>query len=806
MKIFNDARVSSQANTLHPIIQPKGEYSGYKSNPLTGKDTVAISHAQPSITFTSGRNFIHLVSFKGLKDPTKEQKPAIQMRVTGVSHHQLGDGKTLAKDTNVDDLSNSKWEDEEPLDFDVIHTKKGPKVLLIHPKFGELGRVPDEIAPDIIPLLEKNEKDFKFELSNIVAGTTNGAATTGLRVNLLYTGKDSKVEKETRSAFSTVLNNPNAAQKVLLYQPKTTPSEVLRTILDNETKNNGAASAKNMELAISSIVKVLDDPKNKKILLVSHCKPDGDTIGCGLGLKNAINLVHPEKQVDCAVDDDLTGLFRHKLPGVDDAFKHPYSQEKIDSLSSKLDEAKGNNGNPELIKEMEHDYKKLTDKDTHLKSDEKYDVVVLLDVPAPTRFTSAFKNYIQDAKQTVYIDHHPFRKEEWDASKEKTGVDMNKINKQHLAWIADRVPAAAQMVAILGTKLSPGTNPLSNESTENINKNCSSSQLEKIKGFAASLVTGICTDTGGFSRTANLVPEDVKDKEGKPVPIQWRPNYQPEGLAKWLLGMTGGTITKKWLRDEITYEIDNTKTKEFPKSALDQVIEKSEENKLEDKDLGFGIVKASYDDMKHILKVAQVNVPETNFLDVQNEFKYSTVMGDLRSPMDRDFSKNYSAKTGKKDNADDKDQPGPYENDKIAVLVCEAGKAGELDDEGQVITQDSLRFSFRSQDGSRHAELLASLFGGGGHGGAAGGNITMDKVDLDTKFAVQINGEKVTNNRIIYDELDKNYEMVHDKDVPPEKRETQCSKIKLVKDEEGKTSTDIIKDMVTQIRIAEPPF
>lgn len=788
MNILGNTNVSVPTAGLYPVNQRNNQPKAFLTAPMA-YDSVSISRVQnPSVSFTSGKNFIHLVSFKGLKDPLR---PALQMKVTGVTRHQENydaDPQKAPMDTNINDLANSNWKDGEHLNFKVKKTMFGENIMLIHPKYGELGRVPDEIAPTILPVLKAAPQDFKFELSNMIAGTTKGAGTIGLRVNLLYNGENPKMEKEVRKDFSQVLNDRDAAQKVLLYQPKTTPEEVLRNILDQDTKDNGTESAKHMEKAIGAIVKEIDSPDNKRILLISHCKPDGDTIGCSLGLKNAINLVHPQKEVDCAVDDTITGLFRHKLPGVDGTFKQPYSQEKIDNLSSQLEEAKATGKNPKLVKEMEEDLGKLSDKETHLKPNDKYDLVVMLDVPAPARFSNSFKDYIQGANKAIYIDHHPFRKEEWDSSKDKTGADIAKIDNQNLAWIADRVPAAAQMIAVLATKLSPDKNPLSPDSPEEVKANMTEEDKDKLKGFAAALATGISTDTGCYTRTANLLPEDVKDKDGNPVPIQWRPNFQPEGMSKWLFDQTNGDISKKWLREEISYDINDNKTKDIPESARDKMIGLAESGKSEDKDLGLGIISVSYEDMKDVLDTAQVTEPDTNLLDVQNGFKYCEVMGGLRSSM--------------KENPDaEKDEePGPYDEQKIAVLVCKSQKAGDLDDNGQLIKDDSLRFSFRSQEGTTDAEMLATLFNGGGHGGAAGGNITMDHVDLDSKFAVKINGKKVDDDKAIYEQVKKNYDINHDKHLSSEQRKSRAAKIQIVKDDDGRTAQEIIKDMVVEIR------
>ncbi len=68
--------------------------------------------------------------------------------------------------------------------------------MLRDPKHGVLGRIPEDIYPHLIGLFQDPEinKDFKFELSNVIAGMTKGAPTIGLRANLIYSGKDRKKE------------------------------------------------------------------------------------------------------------------------------------------------------------------------------------------------------------------------------------------------------------------------------------------------------------------------------------------------------------------------------------------------------------------------------------------------------------------------------------------------------------------------------------------------------------------------------------------------------------------------------------
>lgn len=794
-------QISNIRNVLSknlPMTKASGNYPVALSDNKQDSFSKSKASAQtiPQISFQSGKNYLRITTFTGLNNPLASQKPAIQMKVTGVMNNQdnMDAQKMEAHKTfSVNRLADSDWKDGDPIGFRITHFNKSERIILSHPNFGPVGRVPDEISPIILDLIKKDPKNFKFELSNVIAGNTKGAATIGLRVNLIYNGKDEKLKNKVNEAFSLVLNDPNASKKALFYQPATSPTEILKQILSYEAKENGVESANHMKEIVENIVNEIEDPNNKKILLVGHCKPDGDTLGCILGLKSAINVTHADKKVDCSVDDSVTGLFRSKLPGIDSTIKPPYSQEKVDLLEGELAQALANNEDKSVINELNKSLSKAKNRNAHLNQNEKYDLVILMDIPSPARFSSGFKNYIDNANKTIYVDHHPFKPEEWNRTTSTTGVDMDTITQNNLAWVAERVPAATQLAAVIASKLSPEKNPLS---PDNFVKTANSKRTDpRLNGIVAAFATGMWTDTGGFGRTANLLPQDIRDEEGKTVPVQNRPNFNPEGLSKWLFSLTNGGITKKWLRDEITYDIDDKETKGLPRTAREQMIEYATNNKYENKEIGLGFITASYDEMQDVMKIAQVNEPETNFLDIQNAFKYCEIMGGLKSPMAQQRGSNAKWAKGGAD-----DVPGPFDADKIAVLICESEKAGELNTEDKRATQDALRFSFRSPEGTDYAELIANLFNGGGHGGAAGGSIKGDNININSTFSVMIQGKKVTDKKEIYSLLEQNYEIMHDKALSPEDRKRLCTKFELVKDEQGKTSMEIIEDVVAEMR------
>lgn len=796
--LVNAVNVLSQNKALAPVGKERNNWSNNNTQDIFARTSVKTSNLQPQIYSEIGKNYIKVVTFGSLANPLSKIKPAIQMKVTGVSHFQDNMKQEFIKQHNlfsINRLADSNWKDGDPLKFEIKDSQRGPKISLFSEIFGELGRVPDEIAPKIAELLKANPKDYRFELSNVIAGNTKGAPTIGLRVNLHYVGKTPDAVQE---AFDSVLNDPEASKKALFYQPKTSPDEILKTILGFEAKENGSLAAKQMEEAVSNIVHQIDSPKTKKILLVGHCKPDGDTLGCILGLKNSINMVHSDKLVDCAVDDEITGLFRNKIPGIDSTVKHPYSQDKIDLLTKEIEIAK-QNGDTHKVASLTHSLEQATDKSLLLDTNEKYDLVILMDIPSPTRFSSGFKKHIENAKMIASIDHHPLRAEEWDKAAETTGINMGQIIKNKLAWVAERVPAAAEQAVIIASKLAPEKNPLSPANF--IRTANSKMDNTKLNAAVASFTTGMYTDTGGFSRTANLIPTDIINEKGDIVPVQNRPNFLPEGLSKWLFSLTPASINKKWLRDTITYDISDKKIGDLPETAREIMVKYAEAHKKDNKELGVGFIKASYDEMKEVLNVSQLDDLSTSFLDVQNAFKYSEEMSALKEPAKNAAVKEGAIKTSKKITSELEEGNGPYDNDRLAVFICESERAGDTNTEGIKSKQNALRFSFRSPEGSTHAELLATLFNGGGHGGAAGGHIKGEHVTLDSTFSVKVDGKKVKDKEALLSALQKNYKVMHDKNFSQENSAQFCSKIELVDDNKGENPVDIIEGLVKEIRL-----
>lgn len=807
-------------------------------------DKVDIARSKNVVSFT-GHKFefkqnakeIQYISFGALQDPQKDQPIGIQMRVTGVKPNQSNTvedpsnpkpaakpqikidarGRKIVDKTGVtgpiNRLAESFWKDGQPLVATPdVSPRAGDIMTLSDPKNGKLGRVPDEVYPQLAPLFENSEikKDLKFELSNVIAGTTKGAATIGLRANLVYVGQDPAKKQLVQETFNKILNDPECKDKVMLYQPKASPDEVLKKIFSHEDAKK-AGSSKEMDKAINNIVNVFDDPANKNFLFVGHCKPDGDTLGCILGMKNAMALKYPDKNIDCAVDDKIPGLFRHNIPGIDGEVKRPISKERIEFIDKEIEQIKKGAQNDktkaeiEILQEEKQDVQNPTNQ---LKPKAKYDVVVMFDVPTPERFSGAFKQHIDEAKKVMYIDHHPHRLAEWEAAQPKTGIDMKKIHEKGLSLIADAVPAATQIVGILASKMMPDLNKIANgeKKTDEVFK--TPEQQTKLKAFVASLVTGMSTDTGSYLRTANLLPEDMLK------PAQQRPNFMPEGMTKWLMGLTDGTkgnIDKKWLRENISYDLDDKKNPDLPVSARETMLDYSVKGKVIAEDpklgkLGLGIVQVDYDQMFDVWNIARKSEKankgkaETTFLDVQNGFKYGEVMNILRSDPSKHPGNEPNPAASEIENAALEDYESPYDDKRIAILICQDKKAGCLDEKLNIAEQNGLRLSLRSQEGTVHAELLANLFSGGGHGGASGGRVDLPGVTLKTPLGVEIDGKREADAAAVLKQLAKNHEIMNDLTKTDEQKAKECKKVKVVLDNQGKPCADLIKDIVVAMR------
>ena len=404
---------------------------------------------------------------------------------------------------------------------------------------------------------------------------------------------------------------------------------------------------------------------------------------------------------------------------------------------------------------------------------EKYDLVVLMDVPSPSKFTGSYKKEIESAGKVIYIDHHRPRFEEWDAQRARTGIDMQQVQKDNLALVLPELPATTELVTVIA------------DNAGLLDKTLKDPELSK--QYVAGIVSGTSSDTGGFTRTANYKPSDMSK------PVQERPNYYPEGLAKWLIEKLGSTVNKKWIRENIVYDLPDKKLPNMSQTSREKMIDCCLKSQSIYAKTGFAAISLTYDEMQDILKLARITDKEVTFGDVQNAAKYSEVMSALRE-----------APGIKTKNSLIEPYKSPYQDDKISLLLLQDKKEGCLDAVGEIATENSIRMSFRSQEGTVYAEQLATRFGGGGHGSAAGGRITLKGVELTSPIAIKIDGEVEYNPEKIYKAVTENYAIKNNLELSPEEVAVKLHKFEPVIDEKGKPVTDLINGIVEEIRYSNP--
>ncbi len=842
---------SYESKSFGPNVKRNdANYLAYTQSPYDSVSFTNVKKAAPAISMTREANVLRIAFGQKLNNPMPELTTGIQMKVRGVTVHQQG-GLTTDKtdDSNITELANSPWKDGDKLHYRIYKDPgRGNFIELSHPVYGELGRVPDEISDTIIKLIERGcgakqseepqgkvgksiDKsktrsrskeadprklgDFRFELSNVIAGTTKGAPTIGLRVNLRYVGKDPQIKKDVSNVFNQLLNSESSDVRglVMLHQTPTSPDEVLQRIFDIAGANNNEKEVKKIKYTIENIIKEIDDPENKKILMIGHIKPDGDTLGSIIGMQSAITAAYPDKEVDCTVDDKIPGLFREKMPGIENV-KRPYSLERIELLKksiAELQDKKQTEATRTQIAQLEKEIEESTNPDNLFDSAplnggerKKYDIVMLMDIPTPQRFSGAYKEYIENAKHVIYIDHHPPRAGEWEEAQEQTGIDMKRIKSEKNALVCPSVPANTQLVAIIADKAGMMQTMFRNN-------------LEKAKIFTAAIISGTSTDTGSFTRTANLLPEHAT------MPVAERPNFMPEGMSKMLVrnleeasynagGDARAEIDKKWLREHITYDIPDEKFDKNLKSlsAREKMLTYALDEELIIPSLGLGFIDVDYNQMSDVWAESLRSDSSVTLLDVQNAFKYSEVMNGLRTNPEKTAHRDETFIATTLEDRAREVYESVYNDDKIAVLTIQDKQEGEVTEKSEIAEQNGLRFSFRSADGSTHAELLASLFGGGGHGGAAGGRIDLPGIKINSKLIVRVNGEPVYDPKVIYQELKRNYDINHDNRLSDYRKQELLKDIRVDFAPEGaerpQTARDIITNLVRCIRTEQDDF
>jgi len=724
------------------------------------KDVLQLNYSsQQGVLIKRSGNVTRIVSFCGSQDVNSADLnvsqlstlhyPAIKMGIGGVSQFQ--DNIFKIKDKSIRKTPELELK---------IYEKERDIGLCLKDTGDQLGFIHYEVLDHLYDDIEKSPQDFKVRLTKMIK--FDGMNYVGLRADLYYVGED---KDKFRKKFNEILEDEECKPITFSKIVPENPEDILKLILKYEEKLNGAESAKNVEIAVNTIVEEIKKDSNKNILLLGHLSPDGDSVGSMLSMKNAIELMKLDKNVDCAVDDRIINLFSF-LPGIKD-IKSPSVKQLISNLDNKINELKSNEGDTYETKVLS---KVKQDLETTLKpldENKKYDLVVLMDIADAERLGFNFSKFIdKDKTSIIFIDHHPKRFRNWDKHRDKTNIDINKINSRNLALVEDRVPAAVELVTALISKLIPWIND-----TNFISKD----DDEKLTDMGKAILTGLQTDTGGYARAANLTREDIK------LPRWERPKYDPMGLAKWLADKTDHKATRNFI--EANFDKHDSFVNEF-KDQITKITADSEYNK----DLGLGCVKVSFDDIYELwLNMADKN-PKIVESDVYGALKYSRAMRKLkkkRLPDNPDYSK--------------------YEKSKIVYLIYQTAKRGEMDLSLRKSNVDKLSFSFRSAQGTNYAALLGELFGGGGHGAAAGGRISAQKLDFDTKLFVKIDGKIVNDFSKILSALENNFK-VNTSSMPENEKLRKLKKVEVIvspAQKYGHTATELIEAVVNEIRIKE---
>lgn len=714
--------------------------------------------------FIAGNNFSYfkkgnvtrIVSFLGAVKIEKPEEPEyyddlkFKMKIGGNEECQ----ETRKEITDIDAKKNKK------INFELDKDKE--EVKLYYEKTGKLiGFIHLEVLKHVYDEMEQHPEDFKIELANVIKFP--GHKKIGIKTWIKYTGENQEAMK---TLFKEVLDDPKCKQ--ITYPPVSpeSPENLLKTMLKYEEQINGTKSKNDMQFAIDNIAREIKDPKNKNILLLGHKDPDGDCIGSLLGMKNAIDLMGTDKKVDCSVDDRVPLLFKY-LKDIKE-IRLPDKNKLVNAVSNAITTLNDRGDDAEKVSIFETVKDNISKNNKSLPKEKIYDLVILMDVAAPDRLGSKFAKYIDPNKtKIIFIDHHQKRFDEWNKSKDITNIDMKKINQNHLAWVIDRVPAAALMVSVIAGKLNPEIN------SETVYNKYSPKEQNILKNMAAGILTGVSTDTSRYKRSAELLTED------KLLPRYERPRYNPLGVAKWFSLITNRNITRSYVEsnmDEQSYKIKGTK-----KLVNETLGERTHKNN----ELRLGYVQIEKEYLDNIWMDAAKNSPDATFRDIVGTIKSSIANKRLKR------SASYATA----------ENPKP-QDDAIAYVVTQSEIKGELNSGYNVSTENKLTFSFRSQEGTNDASILASLFGGGGHGPAAGGRVAGENIGFDSKLLVLVDGKVEENSEEVLKALNKNFELGNSA-MSEEERNKYIKEVKVIKSpdsSEGRTSSELIEDIVREIR------
>lgn len=770
--------------SLAPVNNIKGSYQS-RTNTVQKPDSFEFSRT-PSVNLdyklSQSGNTIRLVSFKALQDPTIVKNPSIRAGVGDSENYQENILKTK-------DLPRG-----EKLTIEALGKDSGEySSVRISTKDGDvLGHLPASIDNAIGREIQENPADFSFKLYGTTPASKNNPAN--VLIDIEYVGDKKPVVQER-------LNT-------LLYKNSVTPEQVLHRILDYKKVLHGdeigTQKIQETQKTIDTIVSALNDPKNQKILLIGHNKPDGDTVGSCMGLKSALDYMG-KQQVDVAIDDVLAGFLRNVVDANEIKKSPQFLKEMNSGIDNKMAKMLGEADTVEEISEL-YSLAKVkefyNDNVKTLKPGEKYDLAIFLDVPTPTKVSPAIKEYAKNAKNIIYIDHHPFQKSEWAKEKINGGIDSDALKDKNMMLVEHKVPANTMLVTILVDKLLPG---LTSKFRDSYYKDdISKKEKDLIEKMSTSLVVGTLTDTSGFRRNIN------KGVEDDALPPFKKTGFAPAGLSDWLLNLTNGTVTRRSIKKQMKYDLPNKANFYFPQDFVDfyntekasdevlntslpsaeEIMAKNTDENYEKiaadvaqntsvfPDLGLGISKVHFDSMKKYLNKYNLNNPEINMRDIIGAYKYNPTTIALKYP-----------------SKDSKYQVAPkYENNKISVMIREEEVAGELNANFQLAKQNSLGFSFRSQEGTNYAGLLATLFGGGGHPSASGAGLSLPGLTAESKLSIKLDGKIETDMAKIHEALENNYEVNYFNSPKP------SAKIELFIDDNGVKIENLISDLTTQIR------
>ena len=729
------------------------------------------------------------VSFTGnFQNPVET---GVQFKVAGVTKHQKGMGgaHAAATDDNLVKLAKSDWKDGQKLDYAYDEVTKN--ITLKDPQFGEIGTVPTPVAESFMNVINTDKDNFQFELTNVTGGVTSDFPIIAAKANLKYVGNDAKVRENAQKAFNSLIDSKDAkvSSSVSAYQPDFSPKQVLEKIFDVEGKRNGLGEVRKIKDAVDTIVKEIQDPKNKNILVLGHCSPDGDTVGCVIGMTAALKGAYPDRVVDASIDDDIPNSFS-KVPGVED-IKRPYNAKAVNSVKKNIAmlEKSTNPAAKKQIETLNKELERLTDKSRFFdpntvdgKEAKKYDLVIMLDTPTEGRSSRAFKPYFENAGKTIFIDHHPLKQAEWATAKEKLGFDMGKAIQDKLALVVDSVPAATQIVTAICDKAG-----MLGEMFKN--------SAENAKKFVAGIVTGTQTDTCGYKNQANYHPSEAK------LPQSQKANYYPEGMSNYLMNKLDGDINKKWMRENLFYELPNNPITNNlgPKDAVLKMALRGREMYPE---IGLGMMHVTYAVMDNILQEAKKQDANVQMTDVYNSFKNCEVMSALKA--NPTFSRTNPNPVTDAEKAAETYRSA-YDKDRVAVFMAQNQVEGSINKFSQIADKNMISFSFRSGGETNAAQVLAAVFGGGGHAAAAGANLSMKGLDFKSKLTVKVDGQ-AADAKTIYEAANNNVNVSNNNKINFKDKAKMMKKIEIEmsKDGTGRTCSELIKDVLTEMRATQP--